>query len=76
MIMIMRMIMIMIMIENDNDNENDNENENENDNDNAVILLPLHPASLTEKNLQRNKIICGTCSIECRDRLSDLKMFL
>ena len=32
-------------------------------NDSSVILLPLHPASLTHKNPQRRKIIHGMRSV-------------
>ena len=38
----------------------------------AVILLPLHPASLTHKNPQ--KIICDMCHIGHKDQIIDLKM--
>ena len=41
-----------------------------------VILLPLHPASLTHKNPQKRKIICGMHPVGHKDRLIDLKMFL
>ena len=42
----------------------------------AGILLPLCPGSLTHKNPQRRKIICGMHPVGCNDRLIDLKMFL
>ena len=42
----------------------------------AEILLPLRPGSLKHKNPQRHKIICGMCPVGCKDRLSNLKMFL
>ena len=42
----------------------------------AEILLPLRPGSLTHKNPQRCKIICGMHPVGCKDRLIDLKMFL
>ena len=42
----------------------------------TVILLPLRPASLTHKNPQRHKIICGKHPVGHKDRLIDLKMFL
>ena len=42
----------------------------------AGILLPLHPGSLTHKNLQRRKIICGMHPVGSNDRSIDLKMFL
>ena len=35
---------------------------------NAVILLPLRPASLTHKNLQRRKIIHGMRPIGRKER--------
>ena len=40
----------------------------------AVILSPLRAASLTNKNLQRHKIIHGMCPVRCKDRLIDLNM--
>ena len=33
----------------------------------SVILLPLHPASLTHKNPQRHKIIHGMGPIGCKE---------
>ena len=36
----------------------------------SVILLPLRPASLAHKNLQRRKIIHGMCPVGRRDRSS------
>ena len=41
-----------------------------------VILLPLHPGSLTHKNSQRHEITCGMRPIGRKDQLIDLKMFL
>ena len=41
----------------------------------SVILLPLCPASVIHKNLQRRKVICGMRPVGCKDRLIDLKMF-
>ena len=41
----------------------------------AVILLLLRPATLTDKNPQRRKIICGMRSIGRKDRSIDLKSF-
>ena len=40
----------------------------------AVILLPLHPASLTHENPQRQKIICDMCHIGHKVQIIDLKM--
>ena len=37
----------------------------------TVILLPLHPASLTHKNPQRRKIIHGTRPVGRKDRSID-----
>ena len=42
----------------------------------AGILLPVPPGSLTHKNPQRRKRICGMHPVGCKDRLIDLKMFL
>ena len=39
-----------------------------------VILLPLHPASLTHKKCKRNKIIHGMCPMGRKGQLIDLKM--
>ena len=41
-----------------------------------VILLPLRPVSLTHKNSQRYKIICGMHPKGCKGQLIDLTMFL
>ena len=41
----------------------------------SAILLPLCPASLTHKNPQRRKIICGMRPVGRKDRLIDLKKF-
>ena len=41
----------------------------------SAILLPLCPASLTHKNPQRRKIICGMRPVGRKDRLIDLKTF-
>ena len=38
------------------------------------ILLPVHPVSLTHRNPQRHKIICGMCLIERKDRSINLNM--
>ena len=40
----------------------------------VVILLPWHPASLTHKNPQRQKIICDMCHVGHKDQIIDLKM--
>ena len=40
----------------------------------VVILLPRHPASLTHKNPQRQKIICDMCQVGHKDQIIDLKM--
>ena len=40
----------------------------------AVILLPLHAASLTNKNPHRRKIIHGTRPVQRKDQLIDLNM--
>ena len=42
-----------------------------------MILLPLRPVSLTHKNFQRRKIICGMhpAGRSRKDRVIDLKMF-
>ena len=40
----------------------------------AVLLLPLHPASLTHKNPQGHKIIHGMHTVGCKDELIDLNM--
>ena len=40
----------------------------------VVILLPRHPASLTHKNPQRQKIICDMCHVGHKDQIIDLKM--
>ena len=40
----------------------------------VVILLPRHPASLTHKNPQRQKIICDMCHGGHKDQIIDLKM--
>ena len=40
----------------------------------TVILLPLHPVTLTHKNPQRQKIIHGTCPTGCKHRSIDLNM--
>ena len=42
----------------------------------AVILLPQRPATLTHKNPQRRKIICGMRPVGRKDRLIDLKRLL
>ena len=34
----------------------------------AVILLPLRPASLTQKSCQRRKIVQGMCPVGYKDR--------
>ena len=39
----------------------------------AVILLALRPATLTHKNPQRRKIICGMRPVGRKDRSIDLK---
>ena len=42
---------------------------------NGVILLPLRPASLTQKNRQRRKIFRGMRPVGRMERSIDLKIF-
>ena len=42
----------------------------------AVILLPLCPASLVKRKLQRRRIIHGMCPVGRKDQSVDLNIFV